>query len=511
MRTRKGVRARYLSTLGALVALTATLVPSGTGIAASVAFPQGVAARATATTAMLWTRTEGPGEFTYEVSITPDFTAPALSGPIESLPSRDLTARVTVTSLAPQTTYYYRFRTGEGDVSDVGTFRTLPAAATPAAMELALTGDSDSLWNQDPTPQAQPFEVLERIAEETPDMFIYMGDTIYSDSETGAPLARTRAEKWAKYRANRDLVATQDVLKSVSTWAVWDDHEVVNDFDGAVLSGKDPALLKAGKQAFNDYWPAATKKYYRKVDFGSNIDLFFLDERSYRTKSVDETKKCRDSDGDLDFAPSMPQDDRDILGLGPVPPKCLKALNDQAASMLGEKQLAWLKNGLKSSTATWKLIVNEVPITQLFVLPYDRWDGYLWERNHLLSFIQKNVSNVVFLTTDIHANYGARIYKDITKEGATPAAYEVVAGPIQTCTLHCEIERIGGAGSGNLFKNFLINQGLVDADCIEINRYGYSMLRSDDGGQTLTATWQGNEPADSGVGGKPLCNPVTLP
>jgi alkaline phosphatase D len=487
--------------------LGAALTAAPKVAAESAGFPEGVAAQATATTATIWTRAATAGEIGYELNAAPDFSGDGESGTLTASAARDNTARVKLLSLSPSTTYYYRFTAGD-TTSDVGRFETLAAADMPTSLTLSFTGDSDSLWTQDPQPQGQPFEVLARIAEENPDLFIYMGDTIYSDSETEAPLARTRAEKWAKYRANR-VAAAQALLKQTNTWAVWDDHEVVNDFDGAVLSGTDPALLKAGRQAFNDYWPVDPKRHYRKVAYGSDVDLFFLDERTYRTKSVDETKKCRDADGDLDFAPTMPQGDRAFLGFGPVAPKCLKAINNPAASMLGEKQLAWLETGLKSSTATWKLIVNEVPMTQIFVLPYDRWEGFGHERSHLLSFIQRNVSNVVFLTTDIHANFGARVYKDIAAEGATPAAYEVVTGPIQTCTLDCEINRIAGEGSGEKFKNFLQFQGLVDTDCIEINRYGYSMLRVT--ASSLAVEWKGNEAAESGVGGTPICDPVTLP
>ena len=59
---------------------------------------------------------------------------------------------------------------------------------------------------------------------------------------------------------------------------------------------------------------------------------------------------------------------------------------------------------IQASTATWKVIVNEVPVQQYYALPYDRWEGYAAERERLLRFLQANVKNVVFLTTDTHAN-----------------------------------------------------------------------------------------------------------
>ncbi len=45
-----------------------------------------------------------------------------------------------------------------------------------------------------------------------------------------------------------------------------------------------------------------------------------------------------------------------------------------------------------------------MPIQQFYALPYDRWEGYAVERRELLEFLQQNVKNAVFLTTDVHAN-----------------------------------------------------------------------------------------------------------
>ena len=59
---------------------------------------------------------------------------------------------------------------------------------------------------------------------------------------------------------------------------------------------------------------------------------------------------------------------------------------------------------MSSSTATFKVIINEVPIQQYYALPYDRWEGYEAERQAVLNFLKDNVENVVFLTTDVHAN-----------------------------------------------------------------------------------------------------------
>ena len=48
------------------------------------------------------------------------------------------------------------------------------------------------------------------------------------------------------------------------------------------------------------------------------------------------------------------------------------------------RQYAAFTKAIRASTATFKVIVNEVPMQQLYALPYDRWEGYAAERERLL-------------------------------------------------------------------------------------------------------------------------------
>ena len=487
-------RKRLLGVIGIVAVMAASPQASG----GTDPFEHGVASSATAKAAMMWTRTETPGTYLLKVSRRPSLEN-AIEVPVVSDAEHDNTIKRVVRGLVPNRRYFYAFYLGE-QRSRFGTFKTAPWKNRPHEMELALTGDSDVLWTDHPEPQSRAFSVLDRIREDNPDLFVYMGDTIYSDSETGAEHALTLEDKWAKYKANR-LPATTELLRKVSTWAVWDDHEVINDFDGADLAEDDPALLQAGRQAFTDYWPVKESSFYRKVDWGSKIDLLFLDERTYRSGSADgEGSPCYD-EGTLDLAPQMPQEQREELGLGPVDPECLDHIRDPDHTILGDEQRAWLKDRLRSK-ARWKLIINEVPISQLFVRPYDRWEGFEWERNNILNFIKKqNLKGVVFLTTDLHANVGGRVYKDITDQNSKPITYEMITGPIQTCTLDCEVDDLlGFDGAGEYLHNFLVNNDLTDADCINIDHYGYGMVSAGDKAHKLRLEWRSHQPAVEGGG-----------
>ena len=484
--------------------ILAALIPAPAGAAAS-AFPQGVASHASSESAILWARVTRAGQVRFQVAKDRRFERIVEKGSAAAVAEEDFVVQPEVLGLRPRTKYFFRF-TFSGK-SAGGSFRTLPDPTAASGFEFALTGDSDVLWKDPPVPQDEAMAVLRRIKETNPDFFIYLGDTIYSDSETGAPPALTLEEKWAKYRANR-VPAAKALMKSVSTWAQWDDHEFINDFDGAVLSQTDPALFTAGMNAFLDYFPVPDGPTYRKIDVGSEADFFMLDERSFRTQSADEADSpCRDESGALDLAPQLPTPFRQaFLGKGPTDPECLAHLADPARTMLGAVQKQWLKDGLAGSDATWKFIINEVTMSQLFALPYDRWEGYQAERTELLEFIRdEDIENVVFLTTDIHANWAAPLYRDIADyEDTKGIAYEVVSGPVQTCTLKCEFDKVAGEGATEDFFGGLKQVELVDLDCVNYNAFAYASVSvASDPAAPLQAVWGSSQKAKNG-GGKRL-------
>jgi phosphodiesterase/alkaline phosphatase D-like protein len=133
-----------------------------------------------------------------------------------------------------------------------------------------------------------------------------------------------------------------------------------------------------------------------------------------------------------------------------VPPGCLAAIGDPGRTMLGARQYAAFTRAIARSTATWKVVVNEVPIQQYYALPYDRWEGYAAERERLLRFLQSNVRNVVFLTTDSHANFVNEIrYRTLGAAPESSGMWEVVTGPVATNTFAKEIDRfLGSPGAG---------------------------------------------------------------
>jgi phosphodiesterase/alkaline phosphatase D-like protein len=116
--------------------------------------------------------------------------------------------------------------------------------------------------------------------------------------------------------------------------------------------------------------------------WGRNLELFFLDERSFRSAKADEGRVCDNAQtGEPDLVPTMPQSTRNLFAplrpslAQPVAPACLEAIRSERRTFLGKRQLSRFLRDVRRSSARFKVIVNETPIQQYYAQPYDRWEG----------------------------------------------------------------------------------------------------------------------------------------
>ena len=464
-----------------VIAAAATLGLAGMSAssAAPTGFQYGVAAGdITATSAVLWTRAPKAGR----VRVTVFRAAPGTGrkiGSSRALSANDRTTSVGVWGLAPGAVYRYVFEQ-DGARSPIGTFETAPAPASTRRVRFALSGDADATAGPNGAPAFNRFQVYGRMAAERNNFNVNLGDTIYSDSEVpGSPVATTVAQKWAKYKLGLALPALQTLRGSAGLYSQWDDHEFVNDFSRAE---NGDAIYRAGKEAFLDYTPVTDGPkglgLYRSFRWGRNLELFFLDERSFRSAKADDA--CGN-----DLAPTAPQAVRNAFAslapglVNPVSAACLAAIDDPSRAMLGAAQYAAFTKAIKASTATWKVVVNEVPIQQFYALPYDRWEGYEAERERLLHFLQANVRNVVFLTTDTHANLVNEVrYSTLGGAPVSSGMWEVVTGPVATNTFAKEIDStLGKEGAGTAIGALFFKPqppNGVGMRCAALDTYSYA-------------------------------------
>jgi len=151
---------------------------------------------------------------------------------------------------------------------------------------------------------------------------------------------------------------------------------------------------------------------------------------------------------------------------------------------LGPIQKQAFKDALLNSTAKFKFVLNQDPIQQFWALPYDRWEGYGAERNEILDFIRDpdhnpgtsdSISNVIFLTTDIHATIVNEVFKDRFTSPAT-VAQEIVTGPIAATTYQ---QLIAGFGGPTLIAQLQAGLTLAGVDCRNLNKNSYAMIDVD--------------------------------
>jgi alkaline phosphatase D len=422
-------------------------------LACGAAFDLGVGAfEVGPRSAILWTRATPALEqaasqrVVLQLAADPGFQTLVRERVLRARARHDFTLRARVGGLEPATRYWYRFVAVEGDVvvqSRVGSFLTAPDPRAAAPLRFVVSGDSNHGFT---SRNGLDFYVLAAAAAEQPDFFVYYGDTIYADSGVlpGGADAVTLDEYRTVHRLTRSDPHLQELLATTGTFSGWDDHEVRNDYDGETV---EPERFAAGARAFFEYLPLrprpGTRNFRtdRTVRWGRDVELFFLDGRQFRSAE----RFCNASSPDGPEAPdtlfSPFAEDEDIVAqvlppdlleaasalLLPSDPDCAQQLlADPGRTLLGRAQLARLKRQLLASDATFKILVNSVPISSLLFLPYDRWEGYLAERQELLDFVSANLdpSRVLVLTTDFHTNLAVR----------RPELTELIVGPIGQST-----------------------------------------------------------------------------
>ena len=336
----------------------------------------------TASGAVVWARGIRGGNVSIDVApVAPDAAGRRLTLDVRA--EDDLTGKVRVDGLTPGTRY--RYRVAQDGASAEGEFVTAPAPTEPATVRFLWSGDLGGAGLCRPAEGG--FTIFPTMVRRPADFFLFVGDTVYTDvpcdKPGAAPGGNYRAATLSQYRArhlhNRQDPGYQELLRRMSVYAIWDDHEVRNDF-----AGTTEPLMPLGRQAFLDYWPILPPeeepgRLYRRVRWGRLVELFILDTRQYRS---DNSK----SDG-------------------------------PGKTMLGAAQRRWLVEGLSASTAMWKVVVSSVTLAlatgrperrdgwssaNVFGLPQDG-AGFATERDAILRELRRrHVRNLVFVAADVH-------------------------------------------------------------------------------------------------------------
>lgn len=411
---------------------------------------------------VVWSKTDRPSRLWVEWSPDGNFKrVTRVRGPA-ALAENDFTARAELVDLPAGQDIHYRIRFQ--DLADpailsepsAGRFRTPPAGRR--TVSFAYSGDECGQgWGINA--ERGGMKLYEAMRRMQPDFFIHSGDQIYADGPIQAEVKLDDGTIWKNLTtpAKSKVAETLDEFRGAFAYNLldankrrfcaevpmlvqWDDHEAKNNWFPGQMVSEDKRYKVASSTLLAAYAHRAMFEYnafridatdperiYRKIAYGPSLDVFMLDERSYR--GANSPNRQTKLDGD--------------------------------AAFLGSVQLAWLKRALLESRATWKVIASDMPIS--IVVPdlnpyvpkgtYEAWangengapSGRELEIANLLQFIKNNgIKNVVWVTADVH--YASATYYNPAQAafGDFTPFWEFVAGPINAGTF----------GPGEIDKTF---------------------------------------------------------
>jgi alkaline phosphatase D len=216
-----------------------------------------------------------------------------------------------------------------------------------------------------------PLGVWDVIAKSKPDLFLFIGDVIYKDTED-------MEEKRVEFVKLGAVPGFANFRKSTQILAMWDDHDYGENDGGADYPKRDES-----KSIFLDFFGEPLNSPRRRAGGGmyhadvfgppgTRVQVILLDGRYHRGKL-----------------------DRDMTSGGYHP------LRDPKVTMLGDEQWKWLEERLHEP-AEIRLIcsgIQVVPQDQ----PNEKWENLPLERERLFKLIGRTgAAGVIFLSGDRH-------------------------------------------------------------------------------------------------------------
>ena len=379
----------------------------------------------------------GPRRIAYEIAGDPALKTIVKRGTAVADPHYAYSVHAEIEGLLPGRPYWYRFMSGDA-VSPVGRAMTRPALdSAPDGLRFGFVSCANYEHGY--------FSAYRHLADEEPDVVLFLGDYIYEYVDTRSTnLVRRHSEgveaenlatyrnRYAQYRLDPDL---KRLHASAPALTIWDDHEVQNDYaNQASETFDEPAKFlqrrAAAYQAFYEHMPlrafsrpnGAAMRIYDRLRYGNLLEISLLDGRQYRSREA-----CY---REPDWGGAHPETNQ----------SCPERL-DPSRSMIGEAQESWLFDGLAKSRADWNLIAQDVLMAQLrgvneqgeATFSTDDWDGYPESRSRLLRHVyDARVRNAVVIGGDIHSFWTNDLKLDFDDPASPAVATEFVGTSVST-------------------------------------------------------------------------------
>ena len=322
--------------------------------------------------ALIWIKGSNHAKATIRVSASANMADAAATEPRELTGDTAFAATIEVTGLRAATRYFYDVQL-DGEVvtpRPAASFVTAPAPGAAGKLRFAFVS---CVGYRGYMAAAGWGEMAE---QRNFDLVLMLGDNHYANT---SDLAKQRAD----YTMHRKVAGFRELAAQVPFVGIWDDHDFGPNNSDGTLPGKENSL-----RAFKEFWANAAfgepenPGCYHRFSRG-DVDFFMLDVRYYRSP---------------DNAPK----------------------DDPGKTMLGAKQMEWLKRELKASKAKVKFIAAGSEFQTNGT--EDSFAVYAAERRALLDFLKAEIGDgVVFLSGDRHFTAGYQV------EGRW---IEVTSGPL---------------------------------------------------------------------------------
>lgn len=259
------------------------------------------------------------------------------------------------------------------EVAEGEPIHAAPAAAMPERVTTIAFG---SCLRQD-----RPAPILSVIAGQGPNVFVWLGDNIYGDTEDMGVLRR-KYQQLARQEGFRALWAACPQL------AVWDDHDY-----GQNDAGLEYPQREASRRLFGEFWGLAEDSpvrreqdgIYRSVaagPVGERVQFILLDTRYNRT-ALEKRETWRGLPGAEEYP-------------GPY-----SARDSEGSTFLGEAQWAWLRERLLEP-ADVRIIATSIQFVAEEAR-FERWANFPSERLRMIRLIRETgARGVIFLSGDRH-------------------------------------------------------------------------------------------------------------
>lgn len=224
--------------------------------------------------------------------------------------------------------------------------------------------------------QEKPIPILETVLSRNPELFLFLGDNVYADTDDMDEMRK-------KYAKLGNVPAFQKLREDSQIMAVWDDHDY-----GRNDAGAEYPMRAEAQKVFREFWGrpdnpdregVSDSKIFGPV--GKRVQVILLDTRYFRGPLKTGERRTGGK-----YYPT----------------------EDTSISMLGEKQWLWLEKELRKP-AEIRLIGSGIQIVPE-AAGQETWSNLPHERQRLFDVISETkAEGVILLSGDRHWSEFSRV------------------------------------------------------------------------------------------------------